>query len=111
MLVNPQEPTMAGSNIVAGRYRIENPPIGEGGMGVVYKAFDNVTKRFVAVKTIKGATDHDSIEMFHKEWGVLARLCHPNIIDILDIGEFVDNQWKQSRASTPHSLWNISMES
>ncbi|HSU61112.1 MAG TPA: protein kinase [Bryobacteraceae bacterium] len=86
---------MAGSSIVAGRYRIESPPIGEGGMGVVYKAFDNVTKRFVAVKTIKGATDHDSIEMFHKEWGVLARLCHPNIIDILDIGEFVENQWKQ----------------
>ncbi len=86
---------MAGSNIVAGRYRIENPPIGEGGMGVVYKAFDNVTKRFVAVKTIKGATDHESIEMFHKEWGVLARLCHPNIIDILDIGEFAENHWKQ----------------
>lgn len=86
---------MAGSSIVAGRYRIESPPIGEGGMGVVYKAFDNVTKRFVAVKTIKGATDHNSIEMFHKEWGVLARLCHPNIIDILDIGEFVENQWKQ----------------
>ncbi|HEY7305655.1 MAG TPA: protein kinase [Bryobacteraceae bacterium] len=86
---------MAGSSIVAGRYRIENPPIGEGGMGVVYKAFDHVTKRFVAVKTIKGATDPSSIEMFHKEWGVLARLCHPNIIDILDIGEFVENEWRQ----------------
>ena len=95
MLVNPLEPTMAGSSIVAGRYRIESPPIGEGGMGIVYKAFDNVTKRFVAVKTIKGATDPASIEMFHKEWGVLARLCHPNIIDILDIGEFVENEWRQ----------------
>jgi serine/threonine protein kinase len=95
MLVNPLEPTMAGSSIVAGRYRIESPPIGEGGMGVVYKAFDNVTKRFVAVKTIKGATDPASIEMFHKEWGVLARLCHPNIIDILDIGELVENEWRQ----------------
>lgn len=95
MLVNPLEPTMAGSSIVAGRYRIESPPIGEGGMGVVYKAFDNVTKRFVAVKTIKGATDPASIEMFHKEWGVLARLCHPNIIDILDIGDFVENEWRQ----------------
>ena len=64
-------------------------------MGVVYKAFDNVTKRFVAVKTIKGAMDPNAIEMFHKEWGVLARLCHPNIIDILDIGDFIENQWRQ----------------
>lgn len=95
MLVNPQDRTMAGSSILAGRYRIENPPIGEGGMGVVYKAFDTVTKRFVAVKTLKGATDHNAIEMFHREWGVLARLCHPNIIDILDIGEFAENQWRQ----------------
>lgn len=94
-LGNPHELTMAGSSIVAGRYRIENPPVGEGGMGVVYKAFDNITKRFVAVKTIKGAIDADSIEMFHKEWSVLARLCHPNIIDILDIGDFVENQGRQ----------------
>lgn len=95
LLGNPHELTMTGSSIVAGRYRIENPPVGEGGMGVVYKAFDNITKRFVAVKTIRGAIDADSIEMFHKEWSVLARLCHPNIIDILDIGDFVENQGRQ----------------
>ena len=98
MLGNPHEATMAGSSIVAGRYRIENPPIGEGGMGVVYKAFDNVTKRFVAVKTIKGAMDPNAIEMFHKEWGVLARLCHPNIIDILDIGDFIEKKELEERS-------------
>jgi serine/threonine protein kinase len=73
------------------RYRIEEPPIGQGGMGVVYKAFDNVTKRFVAVKTVRGPVDHSSIELFEKEWTLLSRLCHPNIVDILDIGEFAES--------------------
>jgi eukaryotic-like serine/threonine-protein kinase len=82
---------MAGSKIFGGRYRTEEPPIGEGGMGVVYKAFDTITKRFVAVKTVKGSVHHESIEMFQKEWTVLARLCHPNIVDILDIGELTEN--------------------
>lgn len=60
-------------------------------MGVVYKAFDSVTKRFVAVKTLKGDVDPASIDLFQKEWSLLAQLSHPNIVDVLDIGEFVEN--------------------
>jgi len=60
-------------------------------MGVVYKAFDSVTKRFVAVKTLKDNVDPSSIDLFQKEWSVLAQLSHPNIVDVLDIGEFVEN--------------------
>ena len=73
------------------RYRIEGPPIGQGGMGVVYKAFDSVTKRFVAVKTLKDDVDPSSIDLFQKEWSLLAQLSHPNIVDVLDIGDFVEN--------------------
>jgi len=73
------------------RYQIEGPPIGQGGMGVVYRAFDSVTKRFVAVKTLKDDVDPSSIDLFQKEWSVLAQLSHPNIVDVLDIGEFVEN--------------------
>src|SRR3954454_7229804 len=72
------------------RYQIEGPPIGQGGMGVVYKAFDTVTKRFVAVKTLKDDVDPSSIDLFQKEWRVLAQLSHPNIVDVLDIGDFVE---------------------
>jgi eukaryotic-like serine/threonine-protein kinase len=74
-----------------GRYQISDPPIGQGGMGVVYKAYDTVTKRFVALKTMFGDADPAAIELFEKEWTVLARLSHPNIVDILDTGEFREN--------------------
>ncbi|HKD80998.1 MAG TPA: protein kinase [Candidatus Angelobacter sp.] len=74
--------------MVAGRYEIKDPPIGQGGMGVVYKAYDTVTRRFVALKTIWGGLSSQALELFEKEWSVLARLSHPNIVDILETGEF-----------------------
>jgi len=76
---------------VNGRYDINDPPIGQGGMGVVYKAYDTVTKRFVALKTMWGNVDPAAIELFEREWTVLGRLSHPNIVDILDTGEFRDD--------------------
>ena len=82
---------MPSSKVVGGRYELKDPPIGQGGMGVVYKAYDSVTKRFVAIKTMWGSIDPAAVELFEKEWTVLARLCHPNIVDILDTGEFIDN--------------------
>jgi eukaryotic-like serine/threonine-protein kinase len=82
---------MPSSKVIGGRYELKDPPIGQGGMGVVYKAYDSVTKRFVAIKTMWGPIDPAAAELFEKEWTVLARLCHPNIVDILDSGEFVDN--------------------
>jgi len=82
---------MASALTLGFRYRIEGPPIGQGGMGVVYKAFDSVTKRFVAVKTLKDDVDPSSIDLFQREWSVLAQLSHPNIVDVLDIGNFVEN--------------------
>ncbi|MFL6449093.1 MAG: protein kinase domain-containing protein [Bryobacteraceae bacterium] len=77
------------------RYRIEQPPIGQGGMGIVYKAYDSVTRRAVAIKTLKGSADSESLESFQKEWSILAGLCHPNIVDILDIGEFAENDGRK----------------
>jgi serine/threonine protein kinase len=82
---------MASALTLGIRYQIEGPPIGQGGMGVVYKAFDTVTKRFVAVKTLKDDIDPPSIDLFQKEWSLLAQLSHPNIVDVLDIGELVEN--------------------
>jgi serine/threonine-protein kinase len=76
---------------VNGRYEITERPLGEGGMGVIYKAYDVVTKRFVALKTLLADADAASIELFEREWAVLARLSHPNIVDILDTGDWVFN--------------------
>ncbi len=60
-------------------------------MGVVYKAYDSVTRRFVALKTLRGGVDQSDLQLFEKEWTVLARISHPNIVDILDTGDFVED--------------------
>src|SRR5215469_15677544 len=70
------------------RYQVKSQPIGQGGMGVVYKAYDVMTKRDVALKTMRGSLNQEALELFSKEWMVLARVSHPNIVDILDTGEF-----------------------
>jgi serine/threonine-protein kinase len=64
--------------------------IGKGGMGVVYRAYDNETRRDVCLKTLLDVTSPAMLELFRKECEVLSRLNHPNIVDIYDIGEFVE---------------------
>jgi len=74
--------------VIHGRYQLSGRPVGQGGMGLVYKAYDTVTKRHVAVKTMRGSLSTAALELFSKEWTVLAQLSHPNIVDVLDTGEF-----------------------
>lgn len=80
---------------IAGRYDIVQPPIGQGGMGVVYKAYDKATRRYVAIKTIWDGTNRAALEFFEKEWNVLSQLSHPNIVDIIETGEFFDEGQKK----------------
>jgi eukaryotic-like serine/threonine-protein kinase len=77
------------------RYEIKGEQIGQGGMGVVYRAYDTSTKRDVALKTLRGTVGPQALELFAKEWTVLASLSHPNIVDILDSGEFDDEGQKK----------------
>jgi serine/threonine protein kinase len=86
---------MSRSGMFENRYQIEPTPIGQGGMGVVYKAFDKDLEREVAVKTIRGPVDAAAIEQFRKESRTLARLCHSNIVDIYDVGEFEDQDGRK----------------
>lgn len=69
--------------------------IGEGGMGKVYKAYDRKLRTFVAIKTVVGVLDPDSLKLFRKECNVLTSLCHPNIVDIKAIGEFEEASEKK----------------
>src|ERR1035441_655407 len=75
-------------SVVHNRYQLSGKPVGQGGMGVVYKAYDVVTKRHVALKSMRGALSPTALALFSKEWSVLAQLSHPNIVDVLDTGEF-----------------------
>jgi len=57
-------------------------------MGIVYKAYDTMMKRDVALKTILDIENLTTIELFYKECGTLAGMVHPNVISIYDLGEF-----------------------
>jgi eukaryotic-like serine/threonine-protein kinase len=59
-------------------------PLGEGGMGVVWKAVDTTLDREVAIKILPEAfaTDPDRLARFEREAKVLASLSHPNIAAI-----------------------------
>jgi serine/threonine protein kinase/Tfp pilus assembly protein PilF len=81
-------------HLIAGRYEVKEP-LGEGGMGIVYRVIDIKTKSFVALKTMRDVTDPAAVELFAKEWGVLATLSHPNIVDIRDVGEIDDQGQKK----------------
>lgn len=81
---------MAAQVKLKSRYEIKEI-LGQGGMGVVYKAYDSLIRRDVALKTIRDIPDPAALETFHKECGVLASMAHPNIIEIFDLGEFEEN--------------------
>jgi hypothetical protein len=71
-----------------GRYRITGR-IGRGGMGVVYRGLDEALDRAVAVKTLtmEGTLDEDSRKRFEVEARAAAKLQHPNIVTVFELGE------------------------
>ncbi|MEO5357947.1 MAG: serine/threonine-protein kinase [Nitrospirae bacterium YQR-1] len=69
-----------------GRYEIQGT-LGEGSMGIVYKAHDTIIERIVAIKTVKMSNKSNRIERFYHEARVAGKLTHPNIAMIHDIGE------------------------
>ncbi len=73
-----------------GRYEIRQT-LGKGGMGVVYRAWDSVIRREVALKTLRDAPSRDALDLFRRECEVLASISHPNIIEIFDLGEFEED--------------------
>src|SRR4029450_2704333 len=66
-----------------GPYEVTSP-LGEGGMGVVYRARDTQLQREVALKVLPAhfATDTDRLGRFQREAQLLASLNHPNIAQI-----------------------------
>jgi tRNA A-37 threonylcarbamoyl transferase component Bud32 len=79
--------------IVGGRYHIVGL-VGEGGMGVVYKAEQRLgsTVRKVAVKTLHADLSRDPAitARFHREVGTIAQLEHPNTVKVYDFGSTDD---------------------
>lgn len=74
--------------ILGGRYELIEK-IGEGGMAIVYKARCRILDRIVAVKMLKDEYSNDAVfvEKFRTEALSVARISHPNIVNIYDVGQ------------------------
>ena len=72
-----------------GHYRVEEPCLGEGGMGAVYRAFNTRERRYVALKLMleQFTNDRDRRERFRREAQLLLQIDSPNVVPINDFGE------------------------
>src|SRR3989454_9847556 len=63
--------------------------IGEGAMGAVWKAYDSIIRRYVALKLLSGAVGRtrDARERFLREARAAGALQHPSIVTIYDLGD------------------------
>ena len=71
-----------------GQYEVQDF-IGQGAMGLVYRAYHTELERTGAVKVMQAITpDDDTVARFRHEAQAIAKLRHPNIVDVYDFGEY-----------------------
>ncbi len=78
-----------GEKLIIGSYRIQSP-LGEGGMGMVFKAIQPKLNRVVALKVIRPqvlAARPEILSRFHREAQAIAQLNHPNVVILFDADE------------------------
>lgn len=87
-------PLLSAGRVIAGRYELVEP-IGEGGMGVVYRARHLAMDRPVALKVIHPSTrgNTDAVKRFRREMKTTSRINHPNVIRVTDFGETEEGQF------------------
>ncbi|NMC55827.1 MAG: Stk1 family PASTA domain-containing Ser/Thr kinase [Eubacteriaceae bacterium] len=79
---------MASSKLLSNRYKII-AKIGVGGMAVIYKAYDTLLDRYVAIKVLKEeyVSNEQFLKKFKREAQAAAKLTHANIVNVFDVGE------------------------
>src|SRR5262245_2427723 len=74
------------------KYEISHP-LGSGGMGTVYAAHDHQLERLIALKVVGSfAPSSDMIDRLVQEARILARLEHPGIVPVHDVGTLPDGR-------------------
>ena len=74
--------------LLNGRFRLEEQ-IGSGGMSTVYRAFDEVLERSVAIKVMHASIADDGVQLerFRREARTAAKMSHPHVVTVIDAGE------------------------
>ena len=82
-------PSLPTGRTLDGKYQL-NRVIGRGGMGAVYEATDLRLDRTVAVKAMMASLFEDTVarQRFAREARASARIVHPNVVSVFDLGEF-----------------------
>jgi protein kinase-like protein len=76
-----------GQGTKLGQYEVQDF-IGQGAMGVVYRAYHAQLERTGAIKVMQAISpDPDTVARFRREAQAIAKLRHPNIVDVYDFGE------------------------
>src|SRR5262245_55504575 len=70
----------------SGPYQLQEE-IGRGGMGILYKAWQVRLKRPVALKVLRTEAGPEELDRFKAEAEALARLQHPNIVQVFEVGQ------------------------
>jgi serine/threonine-protein kinase len=83
----PSAPAISAGRTIAEKYLLE-APLGEGGMGVVFRARNTLLGRVVAIKVLRPeiAGDDETREAFLREARSASAVRHPNVVDVLDVG-------------------------
>src|SRR5882724_9967 len=84
---------MERGQVIAGKYRL-NQPLGAGGMAEVWSATNTFTERELAIKfmNMQVGKSPEAAARFLKEAKVSARINHPNVIEIHDVGQTDEGQ-------------------
>ncbi|WP_368239169.1 protein kinase domain-containing protein [Candidatus Uabimicrobium amorphum] len=106
--LNSQQVTQIQNRLVerntqkVGRYEIIEE-VGRGGMGVIYKARDTITDIVVAMKILLHSNEENN-KRFLREAKTIARLQHPNIVRLYDVGQERNMYYFTMDFVTGHSL-------
>ncbi|MDB4958975.1 MAG: Serine/threonine protein kinase [Myxococcales bacterium] len=75
----------AAPRAMLGRFKLAGI-LGQGGMGIVYAAFDPELERKIALKVLRKAGDDDARARLLREARAMAKLSHPNVISVFEVG-------------------------